>query len=60
MVIDLSELRELLKDIEKLRSSLHRLIEQKGEDFQDPEVISASEILNAAISKYNEMIRRKF
>ncbi len=56
----MSELRELLKDIEKLRSSLHRLIEQKGEDFQDPEVISASEILNAAISKYNEMIRRKF
>jgi hypothetical protein len=59
VVIDLSELRELLKDIEKLRDTLHKLIEQKGEDLQDPEVISSSEILNAAVSKYNEMIRRK-
>ncbi|MDF2546204.1 MAG: Spo0E like sporulation regulatory protein [Anaerosolibacter sp.] len=53
------ELQELLKDIEKLRTNLHQLIEQKGIDLQDPEVISSSQALNTAITKYNEMIRRK-
>ncbi len=54
MVIIMNELDALLQDIEKLRKNLYELIENA--DLQSPEVIAASEILNAAINKYNEMI----
>ncbi|MBB6214664.1 hypothetical protein HNQ80_000747 [Anaerosolibacter carboniphilus] len=53
------ELQKLLEDIEKLRTILYELIEKKGIDLQDPEVIASSQTLNAAIAKYNEMIRKK-
>ncbi|MGE4284180.1 MAG: Spo0E family sporulation regulatory protein-aspartic acid phosphatase [Clostridia bacterium] len=53
------ELENLLKDIEKLRQTLHELIDKKGSDLQNPEVISASENLNKAITEYNDLIRKK-
>ncbi|WIV10650.1 aspartyl-phosphate phosphatase Spo0E family protein [Proteiniborus sp. MB09-C3] len=49
----------MLNDIEKLRENLMKLIEEKGSNLQDPDVIAASQILNAAITKYNEFIRNK-
>lgn len=55
----MDELTELLKDIESLREDLIKLIEEKESNLQDPDVISASQILNAAIAKYNEFIRKK-
>lgn len=55
----MSELKELLYDIEKLRKNLHDIINQKGVNLTDPEVISASQILNAAIIKYNDFMSRK-
>lgn len=55
----MSELNELLKDIEKLRKTLYELIEKKEANLQDPEIITASKTLNIAITKYNEMIRKK-
>lgn len=55
----LSEVNELLSDIEKLRDSLHKLISKKGINLQDPEVLSSSQVLNAAITKYNELINKK-
>ena len=55
----MSELQDLINDINKLQSSLHKLINQEGINLQDPEVIAASQILNAAITKYNELINKK-
>jgi Spo0E like sporulation regulatory protein len=55
----MTELNDLLKDIETLRENLMKLIEEKKSNLQDPDVIAASQILNAAIAKYNEFIKNK-
>ncbi len=52
----MSELNNLLNDIEKLRINLNKLIDEKNTNLIDPEIITASQILNAAITKYNEII----
>ncbi len=55
----MSELSELLNDIEMLRENLMKLIEEKESNLQDSDIIAASQILNAAITKYNEFIKSK-
>ncbi|EMS70616.1 aspartyl-phosphate phosphatase Spo0E family protein [Ruminiclostridium cellobioparum] len=55
----MSELQRLLDDIDKLRENLHEVISKKGINLTDPEIISASQMLNAAITKYNEIINKK-
>jgi hypothetical protein len=57
--INMSELNNLLNDIEKLRENLYNLINDKNFDLADLEIISASQMLNAAITKYNEIIIKK-
>lgn len=52
----MDEIKILLQDIEKLRNILNKYIIDKNANLQDPEVISASQMLNAAINKYNEII----
>lgn len=54
----MSELENLLKDIEELRKNLQDLIAAKNFNLQDTEIITASQILNAAITKYNEIIAK--
>ncbi len=54
-----SELKSLLKDVEFLRQKLHNLIELKDANLLDVEVIAASQMLDAAIVKYNEIILKK-
>lgn len=55
----MTEIEDLLNDIEELRSNLLDLIDQKESNLQDPEVIAASKILNSALTKYNELIIEK-
>lgn len=55
----MNELKDLLKDIETLRNNLVKLIEENESNLQAPDVIAASQVLNAAISKYNEFIKNK-
>lgn len=55
----MSELELLLEDIEKLRKSLEELIHKKQSNLQDPDIIAASQILNAAITKYNKLLNKK-
>ncbi len=55
----MNEINDLLNDIEKLRKNLHDLINEKNVNLADPEIISASQILNAAITKYTEIIAKK-
>lgn len=55
----MSELQNLLNDIEKLRQNLHDLISKEGINLSDSEILNASELLNAAITKYNEIIIKK-
>lgn len=54
----MTEIENLDKDIEKLRDNLNTLIKQKGK-LQDPEVITASRLLNAAIVEYNRIVESK-
>lgn len=55
----MSEVEDLLKDIEILRGQLENLIKQHEENLIDPEVVTASKILNAALNQYNIVIRDK-
>ncbi len=55
----MNEIKELIQDIEYLRNNLHELIDQENKNLQDPEVIAASQVLNAAIVKYNKIIQNK-
>ncbi|MDZ4975760.1 Spo0E family sporulation regulatory protein-aspartic acid phosphatase, partial [Clostridium perfringens] len=46
----MSELDELLKDIDILREQLERLINEKQGNLVDQEVVAASKVLNAALN----------
>lgn len=54
----MTEIEYLLQDIEKLRKKLVDLIADQEANLQSPEIISASRSLNAAITKYNEIITK--
>ncbi len=55
----MSEIEDLLEDIDKLKENLSRLIEEKKLNLQDVEIIKASEELDIAINKYNDFINKK-
>ncbi|MDF2884107.1 MAG: hypothetical protein K0R54_4673 [Clostridiaceae bacterium] len=55
----LSEIEDLLKDIETLRDNLQQLIKQKQGNLIDKDVVSASKILNAALNQYNKFLKEK-
>lgn len=59
-MFQLTEIEDLLKDVEILRDKLLELINEKNGDLLDAEVISASKILNAALNEYNKFIEKKF
>lgn len=53
------EIEDLLKHVETLRNQLEELIQKKNCDLLDAEVITASEILDAALNQYNKFIEEK-
>lgn len=55
----MSELEDLLKDIDILKEQLHLLINKKQGNLIDAEVVTASKILNAALNQYNKLIQEK-
>jgi hypothetical protein len=55
----MSELEDLLKDIDILRKQLEELITLKDGNLVDHEVVTASKILNAALNQYNKFIKEK-
>lgn len=55
----MSEIEDLLKDIDTLKEQLNELINKKQDNLTDPEVVEASKILNAALNKYNKFIDEK-
>jgi hypothetical protein len=58
-VLIMTELEDLMKDIEILRDKLQLLIKQKRGDLIDPDVVAASKILNAALNQYNKLLGEK-
>jgi hypothetical protein len=54
--IYMSELEELIKQIEELRSNMIKA--KAGRSYTDPEVITASQDLDAVLNKYQEMMMR--
>jgi hypothetical protein len=55
----MSELEDLLRDVEILRANLEYLINEKQGNLIDTEVVSASKILNAALNQFNKFIDEK-
>lgn len=55
----MSELEDLLKDIDILREQLEKLIDEKEGNLVDQEVVTASKVLNAALNEYNKFIDEK-
>lgn len=55
----MDEITRLLQDIEALRTQLHQLINEKKSKLDDPDIITASQMLNAAVTKYTEIILQK-
>lgn len=53
------EIKELIKDIDKLRENLYRIMEYRNYDLGDPEVLEASKNLNKAIENYNALLKEK-
>ena len=52
----MSELDELIKQIEELRLSMIKI--KEGKSFSDPEVITASQMLDAVLDKYQVMLMK--
>ena len=48
----MSELRELIIEIEKLRSNMAGI--REGRSYTDPKVVAASQKLDAVLDKYQE------
>lgn len=55
----MSEIEDLLKDVEKLRTQLEELINEHSGNLTDPEVVAASKVLNDALNQYNKFINDK-
>ncbi|BAU28239.1 Spo0E like sporulation regulatory protein [Aneurinibacillus soli] len=53
----MNEIEELLKQIEELRRTLNSLATEKS--LSDPEVLTASQMLDALLNEYEKLIRRK-
>lgn len=53
------EIDTLINDIEKLRENLYRTMDEKDGNMLDPELLSASKVLNAAIDQYNKIVQKK-
>ncbi|GAA0732624.1 aspartyl-phosphate phosphatase Spo0E family protein [Clostridium oceanicum] len=54
----MSEIKEIIKNIEHLRKHMDSLIKE-GKDLLDPEVIVASQQLDAILNKYNKLLNEK-
>ena len=55
----MTEIEDLLKDIEVFRTQMEKLIEKHNGNLTDSEVVSASKILNATLNQYNKLIEEK-
>lgn len=52
----LSDIKDLMKNIDELKKNLNILLDKKDFNLQDEEIIKASQELDIAINKYNELI----
>jgi len=52
-----SEIEELIKQIEELRLSMIKI--KEGKTYTDPKVVAASQELDTVLNKYQEMLRKK-
>jgi predicted nuclease with TOPRIM domain len=53
----MSELEEMMKELEKLRAKLHEITE--GKTLTDSEVMVASQMLDAVLNEYYKLLKSK-
>mgnify|MGYP001579859051 CR=1 FL=1 len=53
----MTRLEEIIRKIEKLRTLLHQLMNEK-ESLTDPELVALSQKLDDLLNEYNELIDR--
>lgn len=51
------QMHELLKEIEHMRGRLKKIAE--GKDLTDPNVVAASQMLDAALNEYCKLVKGK-
>lgn len=51
------EMEEVMTKIEKVRKEMNNLIKRKG-NLLDPEVISASQILDSILNEYYQILKK--
>lgn len=54
----MAEIEEVVAEIEDLRKRLNELIKEK-KDLLDPQVIVASQMLDAILNEYNKVVSEK-
>jgi F0F1-type ATP synthase membrane subunit b/b' len=52
------EIKESIEDINKLRTDLYSILEQKSYNLNDSEVMKASECINKAIVTYSIILKQ--
>ncbi|SPF54557.1 Spo0E like sporulation regulatory family protein [Candidatus Desulfosporosinus infrequens] len=52
----MSELEELIKQIEELRLRMFKI--KEGKSYSDPEVVAASQVLDDALDKYQVVLMK--
>ena len=55
----MSEIEDLLKDVEILREKLLYIIDKNQGNLVDAKVVSISKILNGALNQYNRVLEEK-
>lgn len=55
----MSEIEDLLKDVEILRKKLLYIIDKNQGNLVNAEVVSISKILNGALNQYNRVLEEK-
>ncbi|MHB8125859.1 MAG: Spo0E family sporulation regulatory protein-aspartic acid phosphatase [Desulfitobacteriaceae bacterium] len=53
----MSDLKEIIRQIEELRMTLHKITEEKT--LTDPEVVAISQMLDAVLNEYNKLLKHK-
>lgn len=54
----MSEIEDVLEQVEKVREKMNKMLKEKG-DLLDPEVIAASQMLDSVLNEYYKILNKK-
>ncbi len=54
----MSQLKDIMEEVEKLRKHLQKLLEEK-EEIIDPEILSVSKMIDVLLNEYYRLLKKK-